>query len=550
MKKTINGIGLLVGLLVGGQTLAQEQWEESGEIQAAEVIIEKDREIELPFQPRSFEKIPPVPIETGGIRQNYAFPTLDIGLPATPVDIKALKLQNEPLEKYYGNLVRLGYGNYSSPLAELYLYTKRNKNYLAGMQVRHLSFGKGPVDGRNSASGETLVKGEASYFGKKFSAGGNAYYNLSRWNFYGYDPALSVTEGEDSLERNFNKYGLTLSLGNEPSQSDLKLTGDMAFRGQSDNLDVSENWLSLKTDLSMELQPALRGHLTVFADVLGYTDSVTTGRQRLGLEPSVVFSGDKYDVMAGLRYVYQSDSLVPASQLYPVVRGNYQINKGFNLFGELSGNNQFNTWQGFTLRNPYLATGVDIHNTNQILNLDLGVKGNLSFLSYQAGFSREVFKEFAFFINSPEDVSRFLLVYDSANFKVSEFFASVDLYAGSSLTFGVQANYYSYTTDTFEEAWHLPAYKVGLNGSFLAFNKIRTKAGLTMLGGIKAYDWGLAQSKDLKPAFDAYVDLDYLLTDRAVIFLQFHNLAGQQYQLLSNYPVRGLTVKAGFSYSF
>lgn len=550
MKETITCIVLLTAILVNGQVWAQEQWEESGEIEAAEVIVEKDREIELPFQARSFEKIPPVPVETGGIRQNYAFPALDISLPATVVDIKALKLQNEPLEKYYGNLLRLGYGNYSSPLAELYVYTKRNKNYLAGVQARHLSFGKGPVDGRNSASGETMLKGEASFFGKKVSAGGNAYYNLSRWNFYGYDPAISVTEGEDSLKRTFNKYGVTLKVSNEASISDLKASGDLAFRGQSDNLGVDENWLMLRTDLSISLQPALTGQLAVFADVVGYVDSLTTSRQRLGVEPSVVFSGDKYDVTAGLRYVYQSDSLVPASQLYPVILGNYQFSKTFSLFGELSGNSQFNTWQGLTSQNPYLATGVDIHNTNQILNLDLGVKGNLSFASYQAGFSREVFKEYALFINSPEDVSRFLVAYDSANFKVSEFFASADFYAGSSVTIGLQTNFYAYTTDTFDQAWHLPVYKVGLSGSFLAFNKIRAKAGATFLGGIKAYDWALAQSKELKPAVDAYVDLDYLLTDRAVIFLQFHNIAAQQYQMLSNYPVRGLTVKAGFSYSF
>ncbi|CAD5278090.1 putative TonB-dependent receptor [Imperialibacter sp. EC-SDR9] len=550
MPKMYKSLLFCICLLMSLPAWSQEQWEEAGEIQEAEVVIEKDREIVLPFQPRSFEKIPPVAIETGGIKQEYVFPALDVTVPPTTVDIKALKLQAEPLEKYYGNLVKLGYGNYNSPLGELYLYNKRNKQYLAGFQAKHLSFGKGPVDGRNSASGETLLKGEASYFGDGFTASGDAYYKLSRFNFYGYDPSVSVTEGEDSLKRNFNKYGVSVNIDNSSSESDISISGGLAYNGQSDNLDISENWVKVNADLSMELQSALTGHVGVFADLIGYKDSLSTSRQRIGLEPSVVYTGDNYQVSAGIRYVYQSDSLVPASQVYPVLKGKYQFGKSFGIFGELSGNSQLNTWQGMSARNPYLAQGVDIHNSNNILNLGLGAQGNLAFMSYKVGLSQKVFKQFGVFLNSPDDPSKFILAYDTANFKVLDLYMASDFYLGSSINLGLQVNYYNYSSDTFEEAWHMPGYRIAFNGSFLAFNKMRTKAGLAYLGGIKAYDWNLGQSEELKAATDVYIDLDYLLSERATIFLQFHNLANQQYQLLSNYPVRGLTFKAGFSYSF
>jgi len=550
MKKQYRLFMLLACLSLPLSGWAQEQWEESGEIQAAEVVIEKDREIELPFQPRTFEKIPPVPIEAGGIKQEYRFPALDISVPASSIDIKALKLQQEPLEKYYGNLVKLGYGNYASPLAELYMYTKRNKQYLGGIQAKHLSFGKGAVDGKNSGSGETLVKAEGSYFGKGFTVAGSTYYNLSKWKFYGYDPALAVTEGEDSLKRNFNRYGVSLNVDNSSSDSEVNIAAGLAYKGQSDNLDISENWVSFNATAAMPVTDALKGQVTLFTDFVGYNDSVAVSRQRIGLEPSVLYTGDKYQVTAGLRYVYQSDTIIPASQIYPVLKGKYQFSKVFAVFGEVSGSPQMNTWQTMTALNPYLAKGVDIHNSNNTLNLGLGAQGNLSFLSYKVGVSQKIFDQFALFLNSPVDQSRFYIAYDTANFKVLDLYLASDIYVGSGATVGVQANYYSYQSDTFDEAWHMPAYRIGVNSSFVAFNKVRARAGLTYMGGIKGYNWNLGQSEDLKPTFDMYLDLDYLLSDRATVFLQFHNLAGQQYQLLSNYPVRGLTAKVGFSYSF
>lgn len=530
--------------------VAQERWEESGEIESAEVVIEKDRAIELPFQSRNFEKIPPVPTETGGIRQDYAFPSLDLTIPFTSVDIKALKLQQEPLEKYHNNLVKLGYGNYNSPLAELYLYSKQNERYLVGLQARHLSFGKGPVDGKNSASSESLFKIDGSHFGKRGTVSADAYYGLQGWRFYGYDPALAVTEGEDSLRRSFNRYGASLSLTNAADATALAIKSSVAFRGQNDNLDMSENWLSVNTTLTLPLQDHLKGRLDVFGDLIGFTDSLSVGRQRIGVTPSVVFDGEKYEVTAGLRYVYQSDTAVAASQVYPVLRGTYQLTSFVAGFAEVSGNNQLHTWQSQTARNPYLAPGADIHNSNKILYAELGAKGDIAFVSYRAGYARSVYKEFGVFLNAADDPARFLIQYDTGNFKVSDFFLEADFYAGSSLTLGADANFYTYTSDTFEQPWHLPRYKAGINVNYLAFDKIKARMGMIYMGGIVGYDTQAGQSRELKAAVDLFVDLDYFLSNRAGIFLQFHNLANQSYELVSNYPVRGLTAKAGFSYSF
>ena len=56
---------------------AQVKWDEDGEIKDSEIIIEKDRTIELPAFSRSFEKVPPLPEQKDKAVVPYQFPILD-----------------------------------------------------------------------------------------------------------------------------------------------------------------------------------------------------------------------------------------------------------------------------------------------------------------------------------------------------------------------------------------------------------------------------------------------------------------------------------------
>lgn len=521
----------------------------SGEIEDAEVVIEKDREIELPFQMRNFEKIPPPVAGPQGIEQNYSFTNLNLTVPASQADIKALKLEEEPLEKYYGNLVKLGYGNYASPLAELYLYNKRNEQYLYGAQARHLSFGKGPVDGKNSSSGESSLRLEGSYFGKSATLGAGGFYRLNNWNYYGYNPGTELNE--DTLLHRFHRYGVSLDVDNAAAGSATDFDLRLAYTGQLDNYEVSENWTSLRSGLGFVLNDQFKMSLDLSGDVISYaTENLDRNRQRIGVEPAVVYDAGTFSVTAGLRYIYQSDTALAASQIYPVLKGSYRLNDAVGIYAELSGDNELVTWHSLTDKNPYLGILQDVHNANRILNLEAGVKGNTSFLSYKLGLNRSVYTETAFFVNRPGDPSKFDLVYESGEFKVLDFFASMGLLIGNALSVNLAANAFHYSSETFEDVPHLPAYRLVTDVDYLFFNKVRTRAGVIFMGGISGYDTVGNESRELDAATDVFLKLEYLLSKRASVFFDLNNLAGQQYQLLSNYPARGLAVKGGFSYSF
>ena len=109
----------------------QQPWEEGeGDIKDAQVIIEKDREIELPQATRNFERVPPLPIQVSpDIKLSYQFDNFTPGLSALTPQIRVLKIKEPALDKLYGNYVKAGVGNYITPYLEGYFTNTLSDEY-------------------------------------------------------------------------------------------------------------------------------------------------------------------------------------------------------------------------------------------------------------------------------------------------------------------------------------------------------------------------------------------------------------------------------------
>ncbi|HOO10753.1 MAG TPA: hypothetical protein PKW06_12505, partial [Cyclobacteriaceae bacterium] len=149
---------LLIGLFSQPVFAQEDQWERDGEIKDVEIEIVRERQIVLPRANRNFEKVPPRPAEPIQPEITYAFRNLGFSVPGHQPNLRPLRLKQEEISKIYGNYISAGFGNYSSPYLNAWLNTKRDKNRFLGAHLYHRSFGKGPVDGKNSASGTTDIK--------------------------------------------------------------------------------------------------------------------------------------------------------------------------------------------------------------------------------------------------------------------------------------------------------------------------------------------------------------------------------------------------------
>ena len=73
-----------------------------------------------------------------------------------PSRIKAARIIGEPATKLYNNYIKLGFGNYLSPLAEVYFNSLRNDNKTYGIRATHRSswgtIGKAAAEGEPPSS--------------------------------------------------------------------------------------------------------------------------------------------------------------------------------------------------------------------------------------------------------------------------------------------------------------------------------------------------------------------------------------------------------------
>ena len=233
---------LVMGALFPVLLFGQQDWEKDGGIPSAEIQILKDRQITLPQADRNFDKIPPRPMEPVKPEIVYELKNLRFSTPDFNPAIRPLKLKQEDISKVYGNYLSAGYGNYASPYLEAYFNSKRNKNQFYGAHFYHHSFGNGPVDNKNSASGAT----EMNLFGKAMSnsvvaSGTIAYENRSTY-FYGYSPGTEPNR--DAIAQNYTTVSLGAGIENA-KPADLNYTLQGSYSHLSDHYRAQESELGL-----------------------------------------------------------------------------------------------------------------------------------------------------------------------------------------------------------------------------------------------------------------------------------------------------------------
>ena len=134
MKKTI--IVLAVLALAGQTALQAQQQDEYNESVVVKgtyrPVIEQAEKLTFPAQiadtlPRMEQTF------------HYAITPTRLRTHYQPAPIRAARLKGEPATRLYNNYLRLGFGNYWSPLADLYWSSTRDRLKTYGVRINHLS---------------------------------------------------------------------------------------------------------------------------------------------------------------------------------------------------------------------------------------------------------------------------------------------------------------------------------------------------------------------------------------------------------------------------
>lgn len=556
MNFKISYIGALIsGIFLGMPEIliAQDDiwWDDGGEIRDAEVVIEKEREIELPPADRNYEMIPPLPVDKQEVTISpYDFSEIEHPWGNLNLNPRALRLKNESLDKLYGGYLKAGGGNYMTSYLEGHVFNKRNKNFFLGLHAKHLSGGTGPVDKKNSADGHDVIGLTGKSLAGPVKIGGIIRYHHDRYHFYGYPDRQNPEK--DSIRQRLNTLFARVSFENNTREipGDYRLNVD--FHSISDRFDASENQVKLHFEGDHEFDEKLEFRIKADALLSKYQNITSLNRNLFRILPYANYDFGDFDIDGGLNVIVQNDTLQTRNNvlIYPVIGVNYDITNKISAFLRIDGDLNEVTYNSLIRENPYLNDSLPILHSNKNFGLDWGFEASLgSLLSAKLGISLSNVKDMYFFINDTSDASKFNIIYDNGNVSLTDIYCEILLSRTRQYTFGLEGHYFNYTLENSAEAWHKPAYTLDFISQYNLRDKINLSADLYLLGGIMATD-ELGAPIHLDNIIDLNLKIDYLFSEKFSAFLRIDNILGNSYQLYHHYPVRGIQVMGGVSASF
>jgi len=545
---------------------AQETWEKEGEGEIKDLQIEltKERTLILPRANRYFEKVPPRPFEP--IVPAIAYQVKNLSNPApnfVPI-IRPLRIKQEELTKLYGNYLSGGIGNYASFMVDGSVSTKRDKVKMLGADFYWRGFGRGPVDGDQSAQSNTRINLFGQTVTEAALVGANVTYLNQRGYFYGYAPGSDIDR--EALKQVYQTLSAKLSIENRKK-------GNVNYRLQGGFSRIADAYVTSEAEWTAGLAGDYllknKARIELVADLsfIQRKDSAfDQSRNLVRLQPAYVFSpADRLDLTIGVNLAITNDAFVDGSggfKAYPHVKGVYRASDNFSAYAMLTGDLDKVNVHTLTTQNFWLdANQVMIH-TERSAQLEGGIQAavgsrfntrmGVSFASLRSPYfyvtARDPFDPGGVSVGLPVD--KFELVYDKSMTQVNPY-AEATYYHAEAFSTTLRMDYFSYKTEVQAEAWHRPTYRADLRMQYNLVNKLFLQGGFIVQGGMKAQDpANIGQVVTLATAADLQFKVRYFFSKQLSAFVQLDNLLANQYPIYLNYPARGFQGLVGASWSF
>ncbi|MBN4070941.1 hypothetical protein JYT72_00395 [Crocinitomix catalasitica] len=488
----------------------------------------------------------------------------------------------DKLDKLYPAYLKLGIGNYASPLAELYLNSKRHRRVSYGLHTKHnSSFGK--LNGWAPASFDrTRIGGFGEFNTGDFLFETEINYLNHGYHFYGIEDTSDFFS-KDSLANRVQGFHGGLALSNTPRKDSANLlwkakTDYMYFHEFRRDWDTTGlNARNHNYFFGAEFDYKLKRHVfSVDADFrinrywAGENDTSLDSIYRMDqnntlihLRPYASTYGDKWKVIYGVDINLdfpagqaQTGTQQTILQVLPIAEARYSLLNDMAIpYLGAGGKVTQNSFYSLNRQNNFIRSSVDLINT-RMFDAYVGIKGTFSKkMSYNMRFHFRRYTNLPLFVNDTafSDLYKFNVVYDR-----------VDAYGGTtSLSYQIKEKLkvdaifeYNQWIPTDEEfAWNLPQINLIIRGNYNLYNKIYIKADFLLESGRMSpvYLFNPADDNipvDLGLIADGNLHLEYRYNSKISAFLQLNNIAAQKYFRWYKYRVQGFQILGGVTLGF
>lgn len=503
----------------------------------------------------------------------------------TPAKGKAASVDKVEREKIFRNYATLGFGNYSAVNAELFVTENFGRNSYVGGMLRHLSSQGGIKD---------LVLDDKYYNTSLDVTYGTRERDLSWnvdlgvknqiYNWYGL-PTKNIVFDEATIKEIDPKQSYnTIALGGKLNlENSFFNEASLLFKRFSDGFGSGENRFYVKPNFDFDVvNQKIKANFIL--DYVGgkfekdYTASneIKYSNVIFGTKPSILYQQDDLSVQLGAGIFYTTGKINGESDsklfVYPNVKASYKIvgDVLIGYAGAEGGLNQ-NSYADFVDQSPFVSPTLFVAPTDNKYDIYVGLKGKLAnavAFNIRGSFNNEDNKplfmsnEYVFQNANTEGYTygnSFKVVYD--NVKTASFFGEIKADFSKNVSLGINGTYNNYATDEESEAWNLPQLKVGTTLDFDINEKWYAGVNVFFVGERKDRVSVQSLAAVFPPEFqpqdvtlDSYFDLNahvgYKYNDRLTAFLRGNNLANQQYNRWTNFPVQGVQVLLGANYKF
>ncbi|TLV02972.1 TonB-dependent receptor [Dyadobacter luticola] len=531
---------------------------QKGEIESQTYEIVKEKSIEFAPANRVFDKVQPVQGETGKKKVNYEIidPQINISSPKlTPsVGVSSDEKEREAKPDVLNNYVKLGGGNYGRLLGELFVGGRPSEDLAFTAQLKHLSAANGPVDGKNSANAGTNIKIGGKYIRSKYKVEADFGYDRKNYYFYGYKPQPEgINVDRDTIRQTINQFGVNLGFENTDASVLVDYSVKTSLNTVKDRYSASEIDWGTKLMASVPISEKFYALLDADAFVSQRVDRLTYNRNLFRVRPTFKYADEAFTVSAGINVVNETDSEldINKTKAFPAVNLDVTPFTGLHIFAGWNGDIVRNTLRSMLSENQWLGPNVLIANTEKTAEFSGGVKGETtSGFNYEGKLAYTMYRNFYNFNNSLADTSRFSVIYDSGKTKVMTISAQVGYNYNDLFKTSLKANFFDYSMDNTEEAWHRPDLTINWFNALTISKKLFITTDFYVLRGIKAKNFQSGVVTKLPVIADLNLKIDYLLTRNFSAFVSINNVLGKQYQRYQYYPQQGLNFIGGLSFSF
>ncbi len=529
-----------------------------------DIVITKDRKVELPPANRVFEKIPPIKQNPEDRQMKYSFfdrklkGIEEVKFNPTVVSPDGGKKKEE--EEKYNNYVSLGAGNFGRIFGELYVNSAQDSKMIFGVHAMHNSTSRGPVDDKNSANMYDKAELTGKYLADKFQINGGLSYNRDQYYFYGYKrPRVEFDRKE--IRQILNTLNFNVGFENIAPNPRVDYALKTNIRSLKDNYAAQEtDWTTTFNAYFPIIEDKFIAVVDADANMAQRSDGEVDKRNLFRVEPSFKVNLNRFGASIGYKAVNEFDEVkkINRTKGYPTVELTYKFPSLIYVFAGYDGDIIRNTLGSFLTENPYLKPQTQLLNTEKLQEYYVGGKGDIvSGLSFNFRGSMGYYKNLYYFNNyAPKvneilaDTAKFAVLYDSLKTQYVNVNVQLNYQPAQIWRTYLRTEINHYQRRAYEKPFHRPLLTVKWGNTLIVSDRLIANLDLAYIGKTFAKNPTTNALVTNKAIFDMNAEFDYLFGKQFTAFVKLNNILGKKYERYLYYPQQGLNFLVGVNFSF